>query len=215
MEVLHRFRDLLRMTDQIRWTRCFSLACATGAALGILIEPAWAHSGEGASGGFWSGFLHPVTGLDHLIAMVGVGIWGAFLGVPAIWLLPVIFPLVMAVGGVIGIIGVPLPSVETWIAASAVAIGLGIALALRPPLSLAILIVAVFAIFHGYAHGTEMPHTANPLAYAVGFVLATGALHLCGIAFGLLERNSAGRIAVRATGGVIAMLGVGFLTGAL
>ncbi len=191
------------------------LVCAITTSFGLLTDPAWAHSADDAAGGFGSGFLHPVMGLDHLIAMVGVGIWGAFLGVPAIWLLPVIFPLVMAVGGVIGIMGVPLPNVETWIASSAVAIGIGIAFALRPPLWLAILVVGLFAIFHGYAHGAEMPQTANPLAYAVGFVMATGLLHLCGIAFGLLERSVLGRVIVRTSGGVIALLGVGFLTGAL
>ncbi len=147
--------------------------------------------------------------------MVAVGLWGAFLGAPAIWLLPVIFPLVMAFGGALGVMGVPIPAVETGIAASAVVLGLLIALAAKPPLWVAGIIVAVFAIFHGHAHGTELPEAANPFAYAVGFVIATGMLHLLGIAFGLLVRWPAGSYAVRAGGGAISAVGLGFLFGVL
>jgi urease accessory protein len=175
--------------------------------------PASAHTGEGVIGGFASGFVHPLAGLDHLVAMVGVGLWGAFLGRPAIWLLPVVFPLVMAFGGALGIAGVPLPGVEVGIALSAVAIGACVALALRPPLWVAALVVGAFAIFHGHAHGTELPNAANPIAYAAGFVIATGLLHLCGIGIGLLAGHSTGRYAVRAGGGVIAAIGLAFLTG--
>jgi urease accessory protein len=174
---------------------------------------ALAHTGEGVAGGFASGFLHPVFGLDHVVAMVAVGLWGAFLGMPAIWLLPIVFPLVMAFGGALGVAGVPLPGVETWIAASAVVLGLCVALALRPPLWVAALIVGAFAIFHGHAHGTELPEAASPLAYALGFVVATGLLHLCGIGLGLLSRWSAGRYAVQAGGAAIAVVGLAFLTG--
>lgn len=177
--------------------------------------PALAHTGETASGGFAAGFMHPVLGWDHVAAMVAVGLWGAFLGKPAIWLLPVTFPLVMAMGGAAGASGLPLPGIETGIAASAIVIGLAVLLAARPPLAIAAAVVAVFAIFHGHAHGAEMPVAANPLAYAAGFVIATGLLHLCGITFGLLTRSTAGTMAVRAAGGVIAAAGVGFLTGAL
>jgi urease accessory protein len=174
-----------------------------------------AHSGGAAGAGFATGFLHPVLGWDHVAAMVAVGLWGAFLGAPAIWVLPVAFPLVMALGGALGVAGVPLPGIETGIAASALVIGLAVALAARPPLWMAAVIVAAFAVFHGHAHGAEMPQAANPLAYAAGFVVATGLLHLAGIAFGLLAARPAGRIAVRAAGGVIALGGIGFLTGAL
>ena len=145
--------------------------------------------------------------------MVAVGLWGAFLGPPAIWLLPVVFPLVMAGGGALGILGVPLPAVETGIAASAVVLGLVVAFQARPPLWLAAGVVGIFAIFHGHAHGTELPEAANPLTYAIGFVIATGILHLLGIAFGLLVRWPAGRIAVRVGGAAIALAGVAFLTG--
>ena len=147
--------------------------------------------------------------------MVAVGLWGAFLGPPAIWLLPVTFPLVMALGGALGVAGVPLPGIETGIAASALVIGLAVLLALRPPLVVAAVIVGFFAIFHGHAHGTEMPQAASPLAYAAGFVIATGLLHLAGISLGLLTRWPPGAVAVRAFGAVIALAGLGFLTGAL
>jgi len=172
-----------------------------------------AHEGAGISGGFFSGFSHPILGWDHVIAMVAVGLWGAFLGNPAIWVLPVVFPLVMTVGGVLGIVGVPLPAVETGIALSAIVLGLMVAAAARPPLWLAAVIVGLFAIFHGHAHGTELPGAASPVAYSLGFVIATGLLHLTGIAFGLLVRWPAGRIAVQAGGGIIALAGVAFLTG--
>jgi urease accessory protein len=178
--------------------------------------PAWAHEGEGISvGGFGAGFLHPLTGPDHIVAMVAVGLWGAFLGAPAIWVLPVVFPLVMAMGGVLGVIGVPLPGVEVGIAGSAIVLGLVVAFAARPPLWIAAVIVGVFAIFHGHAHGTELPEAANPISYSLGFVIATGLLHLVGISFGLLVRWPAGRVAVRAVGCLIAVAGVAFLTGAV
>lgn len=178
----------------------------------LIAAPALAHTGEGA-GGFLSGFSHPVFGPDHVVAMVAVGLWGAFLGPPAIWLLPIVFPLVMAAGGVLGIIGVPLPAVETGIASSAIILGLMVALAARPPLWAAAVLVGAFAIFHGYAHGKELPDGANAVAYSAGFVIATGLLHLCGIAFGTLARWPAGRIAVRGAGGAIALVGVAYLGG--
>jgi urease accessory protein len=186
-------------------------------SLGLLLTAsvATAHDGDLAGAGFVTGFMHPVLGWDHVAAMVAVGLWGAFLGKPAIWVLPVAFPLVMALGGAAGVAGIPLPGIEAGIAASALVIGLAVALAAKPPLWAAALIVSVFAVFHGHAHGAEMPGAANPLAYAAGFVIATGLLHLAGIAFGLLAARPAGRIAVRAAGGLIALGGVGFLTGAL
>ena len=191
--------------------RVFSLA---GVAV-MLAGSAAAHTGEVAGNGLVGGLLHPILGWDHVAAMVAVGLWGAFLGKPAIWLLPVTFPLVMALGGAVGAAGVPLPGIETGIAASALVIGLAVLFAARPPLIVAAIVVAFFAVFHGHAHGTEMPAAVSPLAYATGFVIGTGLLHLCGIAFGLLTRSSAGAIAVRAAGGVIASMGLGFLTGVL
>src|SRR4051812_4511176 len=108
---------------------------------------AFAHTGEG-TGGFIAGLAHPIFGLDHVVAMLAVGLWGAFLGAPAIWMLPMVFPLVMAFGGILGIIGVPLPAVETGIAMSAIILGLRVALAARPPLWIAAVLVGGFAIFH-------------------------------------------------------------------
>lgn len=174
-----------------------------------------AHTGVGSVGGFTSGFLHPLFGLDHVVAMVAVGLWGAFLGRPAIWVLPITFPLVMAVGGVFGVLGVPFPAVEQMIAFSGILLGAMVLFALKPPLLFAGMVVAFFAIFHGYAHGAELPEAASAVTFAIGLVLATGLLHLCGIALGLLTRWPAGVIAVRAMGGVICLIGFGFLFGVL
>ena len=185
---------------------------AAAILLTLLAAPAFAHVGEGLTGGFVGGFEHPLFGPDHVVAMVAVGLWGAFLGAPAIWLLPVVFPLVMAFGGALGIIGVPIPGIEVGIAVSAVVLGLMVALAARPPLWIAAVLVGAFAIFHGHAHGAELPPGADAVAYSLGFVVATGMLHLCGIAFGLLTRWPAGRIAVRAAGGAIALAGAVFLS---
>ncbi len=172
-----------------------------------------AHGPHAASGigGFSSGFLHPLSGPDHIVAMVAVGLLGAMLGGRAMWALPVVFPVVMALGGALGILGVPLPAVETGIALSGVVLGLMVAFAARPPLWVSAAIVGIFAIFHGHAHGTELPESANPLAYAIGFVIATGLLHLAGIAFGLLVRWPAGKVAIRVAGGAIAAVGAAFL----
>ena len=185
-------------------------------AAALILWPALAlaHGETGLGGGFLSGFAHPIAGMDHILAMVAVGLWGAFLGPPAIWILPVVFPLVMAFGAVLGVIGVPLPGVEIGIAISAVVLGAMILTAARPPLWVAAVLVGAFAIFHGYAHGAELPAAVNPFAYGIGFVLATGVLHLCGIGFGLLVRWPAGRVAVRAAGGAISLIGLSFLAGA-
>ena len=131
----------------------------------ISMHPAAAHTEGGLAGGFASGFAHPLLGADHIAAMVAVGLWGAFLGAPAIWLLPIVFPLVMAFGGVLGILGVPLPGVEIGIAVSAVVLGMMVALAVRPHLAIAAILVGAFAIFHGYAHGAELPEGGNAVAY--------------------------------------------------
>lgn len=174
---------------------------------------AFAHSEQGAAIDFWGGFTHPIFGLDHVIAMVAVGLWGAFLGPPAIWLLPVVFPLVMAVAGALGVLGMPLHGVETGIALSAIMLGAMVAGAVKPPLWVAALLVGIFAVFHGYAHGVELPIGADAIAFSMGFVIATGMLHIAGIAFGALSYWPAGRIAVRAAGIVIACVGLGYLTG--
>jgi urease accessory protein len=143
--------------------------------------------------------------------MVAVGMWGAQLGMPLIWVLPVTFPLVMAISGMLGGLGMPLPGVEVGIAASVLVLGLMLALAARPPIWVAAAVVGAFAVFHGYAHGAELPEAADPIAYGLGFVLATGLLHLTGIVIGLMIRWPVGQHALRAGGLAIAAAGLWLL----
>ena len=185
---------------------------ALATALCLAALPALAHTG-GGEGGLASGFRHPISGSDHVVAMVAVGLWGAILGAPALWMLPVAFPVAMAFAGALGVIGIPLPLVEQGIALSSIVLGGMVLFAQRPPLAVALAVVAVFALFHGHAHGTELPEAANPVAFAVGFVVATGLLHLTGIGIGFLAKWPAGMVAVRASGGMIALAGAAFLTG--
>jgi urease accessory protein len=187
---------------------------ALGSALLVLATPALAHAQRGQAAGFLTGMLHPISGLDHVLAMIAVGVWGAQLGKPAIWVLPVTFPLVMALGGFLGLAGVPLPGVEIGIALSALFLGLAVAFGWRPPLAMAGLIVGFFAIFHGYAHGTELPPGQSGLTYSLGFVVATGCLHACGISIGLVHRWPLGRAALRGMGAFVAVAGLYFLTSA-
>ena len=212
MNLSNRLRPWHRQVglDPARLHRLRLVLLATGMLVPML---AHAHTEAGNIGGFISGFLHPLTGLDHIAAMVAVGIWGAWLGAPAMWLLPVIFPLVMAFGGALGVLGVPLPGVEIAIALSGVVLGAMVTFAIRPPLWVAAALVGFFAIFHGHAHGRELPEAANAITYALGFVTATGLLHLSGIALGLLVRWPWGRVAVRGCGGAIAATGLAFLFG--
>ncbi len=181
------------------------------AAIVTIVGPAVAHEQQGQAAGFITGLLHPVSGLDHVLAMVAVGLWGAQLGAPAIWLLPVTFPLMMAFGGFLGLVGIPLPGVEIGIATSAILLGAMVALHARPPLALAALLVAFFAVFHGHAHGTELPPGQSGLTYSVGFVVATGLLHAVGISIGLIHRWVAGRAVLRGAGVVVFVAGVFFL----
>lgn len=169
-----------------------------------------AHTG-GSGGGFASGFSHPIGGFDHVLAMIAVGIWGAQLGVPSIWFLPIAFPLMMACGAALGLMGYPLPAVELGIAVSAIILGLMVLIETRPPLAVAILIVAFFAIFHGHAHGTELPEGQSGLLYSIGFVIATGLLHAVGIGIGIIQYLSVGFLILRAAGAVVLMGGLYFL----
>jgi urease accessory protein len=157
------------------------------------------------------GLSHPVSGLDHVLAMIAVGLWGAVLGPPAVWVLPVAFPLMMAFGGLMGLLGLPLPGVEIGIALSAIVLGAMVLAEVRPPLWLAALMVAAFAIFHGHAHGRELPAGASALLYSLGFVIATGLLHGVGILLGAAHRWDAGRRLVQAAGGGVALAGIFFL----
>jgi urease accessory protein len=182
-------------------------------ALALAAAPAEAHIRQGEASGFLSGLAHPVSGLDHIIAMVAVGLWGAQLGAPAIWLLPVTFPIVMAFGGMLGLMGVPLPYTEVGIALSAIGLGAVVAAEARPPLWVAALLVGFFAIFHGHSHGTEIPPDENGVLYSVGFVIATGLLHLAGIGIGLIHRWKPGQMILRLGGAGVAAAGGWFLAG--
>ncbi|MCB1864133.1 MAG: HupE/UreJ family protein [Chromatiales bacterium] len=192
----------------------YAFRIATVLALITLAPVALAHQ-QGAvdSGALVSGFMHPFGGIDHLLAMLAVGMWGAQLGRPALWMLPVAFPMLMAAGGVLGIAGIPFPSVELGIALSVVVLGAVILLNARPPLAISLAIVSGFALFHGYAHGVELPSQADPLPYSFGFVLATGLIHLAGIAIGLITHLPRGLAMLRAGGAAIAATGVWLLVG--
>lgn len=194
-------------------THIFRLPLSLLAPLTLLPGAAAAHTQVGLQGGLASGFMHPILGPDHLVAMVAVGLWGAQLRAPAIWLLPITFPALMAVGGLVGILGLPLPLVEAGVSLSAVVLGVLVALAVRLPLAAAVAIVAVFAIFHGYAHGAELPDAVNPLAYGVGFVVSTGLLHLAGILIGLTVHWPVGARVVQACGVAVAITGAWYLLG--
>ncbi len=184
------------------------LACVAALAIAA---PAWAHTGKGLPGGFAAGFAHPFGGADHLLAMVSVGLWGAILGRPLVYALPVAFPLMMVVGAVLSMFGAPAPPVEIGVALSSLVLGICVAFAVRAPVAVALALVGGFALFHGYAHGRELPSAADPVGYSAGFVLATGLLHLTGVAIGALSARPGGLIATRALGAVVALAGAGFL----
>ena len=192
-----------------------AFGCRVGAAvaLALVLSPvaAFAHQETGQAAGLLAGLSHPLSGLDHVLAMIAVGLWGAVLGPPAIWVLPVAFPMVMAFGGLMGLLGFPLPGVEIGIAVSAVVLGALVLAEVRPPLWLAAVIVAFFAIFHGHAHGRELPQGTSALLYSLGFVVATGLLHAFGILLGVAHRWAAGRRLVQLAGGGVALAGLYFL----
>ncbi len=188
-------------------------------ALLAMAAPAEAHTGTGLPGGFLSGFLHPLSGWDHLLAMVSVGLWGAILGRPLLVALPIIFPCMMVVGAFLGIMHAPMLPVEIGIAASVLILGGVIAFEYKAPVWLACAIVALFAVFHGYAHGRELPSAADPVGYSVGFVLSTGLLHVCGIGIGFINDVDRGRFkgryVVKGLGVVVALAGCIFMYQAL
>lgn len=164
--------------------------------------------------GFAGGLAHPLMGLDHVCAMIAVGLWAAQRGGRALWAIPLAFVLVMALGGMLGLMGGALPLIETAIATSVLILGILIAAVVRWPLWASVLIVGVFALFHGYAHGAEMPATASGLAYESGFILATAGLHLCGIGLGLTAKRWASIQLIRCAGAAIATCGVYFFIAA-
>ncbi len=160
------------------------LMAVAGLVLAIATPNALAHTYGAIDAGFAAGFGHPFLGLDHLAAMVGVGVWAAQSGWRPVWSVPLAFMSVMALGALLALAGIALPAVEGGIAASLLVLGLLVAAAVRLPLSAGAVIAAVFAVFHGHAHGAEIPQTLTPWLYVSGFVLATGVLHAAGIVAG-------------------------------
>ncbi len=176
--------------------------------------PALAHVGVGATSGFVSGFEHPMFGPDHLLAMVSVGLWAGMVGGAALWVWPAAFVGVMAIGGVMGMAGVPIPFVEPGILASVIVLGLAVALAVRAPVWLGAVLIGVFALFHGHAHGTEIPETAAGIEYLAGFALATAILHGVGIALAIgATRSGLSAYVIRAVGAAVAVAGVALAAG--
>jgi len=172
---------------------------------------AQAHVAQGQAVGFVTGLEHPWSALDHVLAMIAVGLWGAQLGNPAMWILPVTFPMVMSLGAMMGLMGIPLPGIEIGIAVSAILLGGMVLGEVRPKPVVAAVLVGFFAIFHGHAHGTELPAGQSGLLYSMGFVIATGCLHGIGITIGLVHRWPAGKLALRGAGALIAVMGFFFL----
>ena len=191
------------------------LAILALATILVSAAPPAAHAHVfGAYGAGWAqGFEHPFSGLDHMLAMVAVGVWAAMIGGRAVWVLPVTFPLVMALGGLLAVAGVPVLGVEVGIAGSVLVMGLLVALAVRPPVGIGAAVVALFALFHGHAHGSELPEAASPILYGLGFVLATAILHAIGLAFGRVLRSPVGGRTVRVGGVAVALAGVAILAG--
>jgi urease accessory protein len=189
--------------------RMTMIACL-GLAVSSLAGPALAHTGVGAVHGFGAGLMHPLTGLDHLLAMVAVGLWAGLVGGRARWVYPLAFVAMMIAAGLWGMSGSSLPGVETGIAVSVVILGFAIALKAAPPLAAGTAACAIFAIFHGHAHGAELPEGASSLGYAAGFVLSTAALHGVGLALaGFLAARAP--LLARVAGGGLVLAGVALL----
>ncbi len=181
--------------------------------LALLPGAAYAHTGVSAAFSFSSGFLHPLSGLDHLLAMVAVGLLAAQLGGRALWLVPGTFVAVMVLAALAGLAGLPLPGTEYGILASVIAISLPVALALGKPVALAMALVGVFAVFHGHAHGAELPHGADAAPHVAGFALATAMIHAAGVAIGLtLGRLAFASAALRLVGAAIVTAGFALAT---
>ena len=187
-------------------------------ALAGFTGAAEAHTGVGHTIGFMHGFLHPLSGLDHMLAMVAVGLFAARLGGKAFWAVPLAFVAMMVVGGAMGMNGFALPYVEFGIAASVIVLGAAVALDFSLPISAAMGLVGFFALFHGHAHGSEMPLAVSGFTYGLGFVIATALLHCAGLGVGLaisqatVSRNSG---LLKLTGAAMAVAGVGMMSGYL
>jgi urease accessory protein len=174
--------------------------------------PALAHTGHGASG-LVQGFVHPLGGLDHLLAMVAVGVYATMIGGRARWAVPVAFLGAMAIGGMMGAAGYALPYTEIGIAVSVIVLGLAVAFRMNLPAVAAMALAGAFAIFHGYAHGAEMPQDISGLEYAAGFLAATALLHGAGIALGTFSAQGRWRVA-QAAGAAMSLAGIALLASA-
>jgi len=182
----------------------------------LFSTPAFAHVGLGDQGGFAHGFMHPIGGMDHVLAMVAVGVFAASLGGRALWLVPSAFVGMMAVGGGLGFSGIEVPYVEAGIALSVLVLGALVASGIRLPIAAAMTLVGLFAIFHGHAHGSELPNGATPAAFAAGFIAATAMLHVVGIGLGVTLARLArvqGIWTRRVVGGAVAIAGATLLAG--
>ncbi len=187
------------------------LASALAAGLVLLPAAALAHTGHTAVSGLAAGLAHPLAGWDHLLAMLAVGLWAGQLGGRAAWSLPLAFVVLMLAGGALGMAAWGLPLAETGILASLVVLGLLVAGALRLPLQLGLPLVGLFAVFHGVAHGGEIPALASGAAYSTGFALSTAALHFAGIGTAVALKRVRGGLALRAAGAGVALGGVALL----
>jgi urease accessory protein len=176
--------------------------------LSALPSDALAHTGAEHALSFASGFKHPFTGPDHMLAMVAVGLWAGLNGGRALWGWPVAFVGVMVLGGLLGIGGVAVPMVEAGILTSVVVLGLLVLAAAQLPVAVGAVLVAVFALLHGHAHGAELPGEAAAASYAAGFAIATAILHVIGIGVSRLASNANGRLLVRGAGALVAAAGV-------
>ena len=186
------------------------------AALLFLSSAAQAHTGVGDTNGFAHGFLHPIGGIDHVLVMVAVGLFAVHLGGRALWLVPLSFVSMMIIGGALGMAGVELPFVGIGIGLSVVILGIAVAFGVNLPTVAAMAMVGLFAIFHGHAHGAEMPESVSGLGYAAGFVIATATLHVCGIGLGLLLgklSEAQGTRVSRLAGSAMAVAGFAVLAG--
>jgi urease accessory protein len=170
----------MKMSTRLTMLRAFLMA-----ALVLLPSFAYAHVGAGETDGFLHGLTHPSSGLDHVCAMLAVGLWAAQMGGRSVWVVPLTFVGVMALGGMLPMLGIDLPFVEQGIVLSVLLLGVLIAASVRRPLLLSSGMVGLFALWHGHAHGAEMPELASGIGYTLGFMLATALLHVIGIAFGL------------------------------
>ena len=194
------------------------LSGLTLAAATLAPAVAFAHAGHGEHSGFIHGFMHPIGGLDHILAMVTVGILAYQIGGRALWAVPATFLAIMAAGGLLGVAGVSFYFVEPGIAASVVVLGVIVALALKPPVAVAMALVALFAVFHGYAHGIEAPIDGTAATYAAGFLLATALLHAAGVALGMLVgriSETQGQLGYRLAGSAVALTGLVILSRAV